>query len=74
MQAPAGICILGGPELVYELVNPDYQEILPGRKLIGRPIFEALPELIGTPLEETILHVYRTGEPYKIDEFLIPLA
>jgi PAS domain S-box-containing protein len=74
MQAPAGICILDGPELVYELVNPSYQELLPGRKLIGRPIFEALPELIGTPLEETLLNVYRTGEPYKIDEFLIPVA
>src|ERR1700743_553968 len=47
MQAPTGICILGGPELVYELVNPAYQQILPGRKLIGRPIFEALPELVG---------------------------
>src|ERR1700743_2160937 len=28
MQAPAGICILNGPQLVYELVNPGYQEIL----------------------------------------------
>jgi PAS domain S-box-containing protein len=74
MQAPAGICILDGPELVYELVNPDYQKLLPGRVLLGRPIFEALPELIGTPLQEILLKVYRTGEPYRIDEFLIPVA
>lgn len=74
MQAPAGISILNGPELVYEMVNPGYQELLPGRKLVGRPIFEALPELIGTPLQQTLLNVYHTGEPYKVDEFLIPVA
>ncbi|WP_259067055.1 PAS domain S-box protein [Mucilaginibacter sp. X4EP1] len=74
MQAPAGICILDGPELVYELVNPGYQEILAGRNLLGRPLFEALPELVGTPLQQTILNVYHTGEPYRIDDFLIPMA
>jgi PAS domain S-box-containing protein len=74
MQAPAGICILGGPELVYELVNPAYQELLPGRKLLGRPIFKALPELVGTPLQDVLLNVYLTGEPYRVDELLIPVA
>lgn len=74
MQAPAGICILDGPELVYELVNPAYQEILRGRKLLNRPLFEAMPELVGTPLQETLLNVYRTGESYTINELLIPIS
>jgi PAS domain S-box-containing protein len=74
MQAPAGICILNGPELVYELVNPGYQELLPGRKLLGRPIFEALPELVGTPLQKVLLNVYGTGESYEINELLVPVA
>ena len=74
MQAPAGICILSGPELVFELVNPGYQEILPGRVLLDRPIFEALPELVGTPLQQTLLNVYHTGKPYVISELLIPVA
>jgi PAS domain S-box-containing protein len=74
MQAPAGICILDGPELTFELVNPVYQALLPGRKLLGRPIFEALPELVGTPLQEVLRNVFRTGEPFKIDELLIPVA
>jgi two-component system sensor histidine kinase VicK len=73
-QAPAGICILDGPELVYELVNSGYQKLLPGRKLLGRPIFEALPELVGTPLQEILLNVYRDGEAYEIGELLIPVA
>lgn len=74
MQAPAGICILDGPELVYELINPGYEQLLPGRKLLGRPIFEALPELIDTPLEEVLQNVYRTGTSYVMNELLVPLA
>jgi PAS domain S-box-containing protein len=74
MQAPAGICILDGPNLVFELVNPLYQELLPGRNLLHRPLFEALPELLGTPLEQILLRVYHAGESYKIDESLIPIA
>jgi len=74
MQAPAGICVLKGPDLVFELVNPTYQRLLPGRKLLGRPIFEALPELVGQELQKVMMNVYRTGEPYEINELLIPVA
>lgn len=74
MQAPAGICILNGPDLVFELVNPPYQELLPGRNLLGRPIFEALLELIGQPLHNILRNLYVGGEPYQVDELLIPVA
>lgn len=74
MQAPAGICILRSSELVYELVNPVYQQFLPGRSLLGRPIFEALPELVGTSLQQIILNVYHTGEPFEMNELLVPIA
>lgn len=74
MQAPAGICILDGPELVYELVNPAYQQLFPGRELLGRPIFEALPELIGSQLQEALLTVYHQDEAYKVNELLLPVA
>ena len=74
MQAPAGICILIGPELVYELANPVYQQFLPGREILGRPIFEAMPELIGTTLQEVMLNVYRTGEPVEMNELMVPIS
>ncbi|PJJ83865.1 PAS domain-containing sensor histidine kinase [Mucilaginibacter auburnensis] len=74
MQALAGICILQGPQLIYEMVNPAYQEILPGRNLAGRSIFEALPELVGTPVQTALLSVYKTGETFKMNEMLIPVA
>ncbi|PWG78354.1 PAS domain-containing protein [Pararcticibacter amylolyticus] len=74
MQAPAGICILSGEDLVFELVNPAYQELLPGRELLGRPIFEALPEIKGQPVEQILQGVYTTGEPYEGKELYIPIA
>ena len=36
-QAPAAICVLDGPDLVFELVNPAYQQLFPGRQLLHRP-------------------------------------
>ena len=60
-QAPAAICVLDGPELVYELVNPGYQRLFPGRTLLGRPILEALPEIVGHPVYAAFRAVYNTG-------------
>ncbi|MES2622171.1 MAG: PAS domain-containing protein, partial [Bacteroidota bacterium] len=74
MQAPLGICILNGRELVYELVNPAYQRMLLGRKLLGRPIFEALPELAGTQIESAMRNVFDTGDSYEVENLLIPVA
>ena len=44
MQAPAGICILSGPELTFELINPLYQQLFPGRELLGKPMLQAFPK------------------------------
>ena len=74
MQAPAGICILDGPGLVFELVNPAYQQLLPGRNLIGRPIFEALPELTNQTVGKVLRHTYQTGQLYEAQELYIPVA
>ncbi|SNC68043.1 PAS domain S-box-containing protein [Hymenobacter gelipurpurascens] len=74
MQAPAAICILDGPELVYELVNPGYQELFPGRELLGRPIAEALPEIVGHSVYQTFRSVYETGVTHEEYSLLIPIA
>jgi PAS domain S-box-containing protein len=73
MQAPTGICILVGEELIFELVNPRYQQLLPGRILIGQPIFEALPELIGQPVADILKEVFTTGTEANVNEMLIPV-
>jgi signal transduction histidine kinase len=64
-QVPAAICVFDGPSMVYELVNSDYQRLLPGRQLLGRPLLEALPELAGTLTWQTLQQVYQTGETHE---------
>ncbi|RZK55563.1 MAG: hypothetical protein EOO59_10465, partial [Hymenobacter sp.] len=68
MEALAPLSILAGEELVFELVNPAYQTIFPGRPLLGRPLAEALPELAGTPLLDGPRQVYQTGETAVFQE------
>lgn len=73
-QAPAAICVLNGPELVYELVNPAYQQRFPGRQLTGRPILDALPELTGHLLVARLREVYATGTTHQGNEMLLKVA
>jgi two-component system sensor histidine kinase VicK len=74
LQAPAGICILDGPELTFELVNPLYQQLFPGRGLLGKPLLEAVPEVRGSAIWEILQGVYQTGKTFEGNELLIPLA
>lgn len=74
MDAPAPIVILDGPEFIYQLVNPAYQQIFPGRELLGKPILDALPELAGTPILATLSKVYQTGETFVAHDMTLLLA
>lgn len=74
MQTPAGICVLDGPELVYELVNSGYQQLFPGRELLGKPLLEAMPEVNGSAIWEVLQEVYQTGNTFEGKETLIPLS
>jgi signal transduction histidine kinase len=74
MQAPTPIVILDGPDLVFQLVNPAYQRIFPGRVLAGRPLREALPELVDLPVFGICQQVYQSGEPFHTQEMLLRLS
>jgi PAS domain S-box-containing protein len=73
-QAPAAICMLDGPDLVFELVNPAYQQLFPGRLLQGRPLLEALPELADQPAWHTLRQVYTTGQTHEEQAIHTPVA
>ncbi|TGD77563.1 sensor histidine kinase [Hymenobacter wooponensis] len=73
MQAPAAICLLQGADMVYELVNPSYQQLFPDRELLGKPFLEALPEMRGTPVWEQLQEVFRTGQTHQELDMCIPL-
>ncbi len=63
-QAPAFMCVLRGPEHVFELINDRYRQLVGNRDLIGQPIRQALPEVDGQGYFELLDRVYRTGEPF----------
>lgn len=63
-QALGAFCILKGPDHVFELINPGYQELIGGRSPIGLTLRKALPELEGQGFYELMDHVYKTGESY----------
>ncbi len=73
-QAPAAIAVYGGPDFVFELVNPVYQELLPGRPLLGKPVREAFPEVAELPVYDTLRQVYETGLTHHEQAQLIPVA
>ncbi|MDQ3097071.1 MAG: PAS domain-containing protein, partial [Chloroflexota bacterium] len=62
IQAPVAICVFAGNDLVYELANPAYVEIL-GRDPVGMPLSTAVPEVAGQGYDELLRGVMRTGEP-----------
>jgi PAS domain S-box-containing protein len=64
-QTPAAICVLDGPDLVYELVNPEYQKFFPDRPLLGRPLAEVSPELLAQPTYAWMRQVYETGVTHE---------
>lgn len=63
-QAPGFICVLNGPDHVFELVNDSYRRLIGGRDPVGQPVREALPELAGQGFYELLDSVYRTGTPF----------
>ncbi|ALW86898.1 hypothetical protein AUC43_18530 [Hymenobacter sedentarius] len=74
MEAPAPIVILDGPEFIFQLVNPAYQRVFPGRALLGKPVLEAMPEVAGTPIYHSLQRVYATGETFVDQELPLQLT
>src|SRR4051794_27203836 len=47
MKAPAFIATLRGPDLVFELANPMFEQLVGFRGILGKPVRQALPEIEG---------------------------
>jgi signal transduction histidine kinase len=70
-EAPALICVFDGPQHVFQYVNPPYQTLVGNRPLVGRPLAEAMPELVGQSFFELLDSVYRTGKTFRASEMLV---
>jgi PAS domain S-box-containing protein len=69
-QTPVAITILRGANLRVELANPAVAAIW-GREpseVLGRPYFEAMPEIAGQGFEQILTDVLTTGQPIAIVE------
>ncbi|NMO16221.1 PAS domain-containing protein [Pyxidicoccus fallax] len=75
-QAPTGIAIFQGPRYVVELANPSVCRIWGRRpeQVLGRPLFEALPEAAEQGFEALLDRVRATGVPYVGTELPARLA
>lgn len=67
LQAPVAMSILKGPSFVVEIANDRMYELWGRGKdhMLGRPLFEALPEVRDQGYEELLMAVYNTGEPFS---------
>ncbi len=63
-QAPSFMCILKGPDHVFELTNDAYLQLVGQRDLLGLPVRQALPDVEGQGFFELLDEVYRSGKPY----------
>jgi PAS domain S-box-containing protein len=63
-HAPSFLAVLRGPDHVFEYVNNAYHQLVGHRELLGRPAFEALPEVRGQGFEELLDGVMETGEAF----------
>jgi signal transduction histidine kinase/ActR/RegA family two-component response regulator len=68
-QAPAGIAVLRGQNLVFELANARYEAIMQRTGLVGRSFVEAMPELDGQAVLKVLREVYLSGKRYVGHEF-----
>ncbi len=62
MQAPSFMCVLRGPDLVFELVNIAFSMLAGGRDLVGKTLREALPESEGQDYPRILENILKTGE------------
>ncbi|WP_052384048.1 EAL domain-containing protein [Litchfieldella xinjiangensis] len=63
-QAPGFVCVLRGPEHVFELANAAYCQLVGRQDLMGMTVREALPGLEGQDIYELLDRVYSTGNPF----------
>jgi PAS domain S-box-containing protein len=73
-QAPGFICILNGPEHVFEFANEAHFRLVGRRNVIGKAIREAMPDLEGQGFFELLDRVYATGERFTAGDVAVSMV
>lgn len=74
LNADVSTAIYRGEELIIEMANDRMLRTWGrDRTVVGKSLYEALPELVNQPFFELLLGVYRTGETYAASEDRVDL-
>jgi len=73
-QAPSFLAVLRGPEHVFERVNDAYYGLVGHRDIVGRSVWEALPEVRDQGFIDILDGVLKTGDAFVGREVPIMLA
>lgn len=65
MQAPGFVAVLSGPDHAFQMHNAAYAQLIGHRDIVGKPLREALPEVVEQGFVDLLDQVYATGEPYE---------
>lgn len=63
-QTPSFICVLQGPNHIFELANDAYYQLVGHRDIIGRSVADVMPEVVAQGFLDKLDTVYTTGEPF----------
>src|ERR1017187_1198951 len=66
-KSPLMISIVRAPDSIYELVNPAFQALAPGKKLLGRRFADVWAE-ISEPMVEILHNVIDTGRTFELED------
>lgn len=72
-QAPGFMAILSGPDLVFDMANDAYHQLVGGRQVVGKPLGEALPEVVAQGFIDAMHGVIRSGQPVEGREARVAL-
>nr|WP_217345987.1 PAS domain-containing protein [Noviherbaspirillum sp. L7-7A]MBV0880345.1 PAS domain-containing protein [Noviherbaspirillum sp. L7-7A] len=63
-QTPGFTAVLRGPRHVFTVANAPYRNLVGRDDIIGKPVHEALPEVVEQGFVTLLDQVYASGEPY----------
>jgi signal transduction histidine kinase len=65
-QAPLFFALLQGPQHTFAMANPLYFKLVGGRRIIGKTVAEALPEIVPQGYLDMLDNVHSTGVPVNL--------
>ena len=70
-KAPVGMVIYKGPAFIIEYINEKTLEIWDRKKeeVLGKPLFDCFPELMGSDIEKTLKNAFTKGEKFRAKEY-----